>query len=127
LTPFEESPFGGPICPLWLNLLDSLPQHPPIVFDPVAPLGQFSQLNHLGLIGVPGAMTGKRAVGRNLQGTQGGIIMPNVEKMGIALTPELSAAVRAAEDKCLLLTAPLRRLTPTLVGAPLPHTLLPIR
>jgi plasmid stabilization system protein ParE len=31
------------------------------------------------------------------------------------------------EDKCLLLTAPLRRLTPTLVGAPLPHTLLPIR
>jgi hypothetical protein len=53
LTPFEESQFGGPICPLWLDLLYSLPQHPPIVFNPVAPLSQFGQLNHLGLIGVP--------------------------------------------------------------------------
>jgi hypothetical protein len=53
---------------LLLDLLDSLPQHPPIVFDPVAPLGQFGQLNHLALIWVPEAMTEKRVVGRNLQG-----------------------------------------------------------
>jgi len=70
VDPFEESQFGGPICPLLLDLLGSLPQHPPIVFDPVAPLGQFGQLNHLGPIGVPGAMTGKCAVSRNLQGTR---------------------------------------------------------
>jgi hypothetical protein len=49
---FEESPFSGPICPLLLNLPDPLPQHPPMVFDPVAPLGQFGQLDHPRLIGV---------------------------------------------------------------------------
>jgi hypothetical protein len=52
VDPFEESPFRGPICPLLRDLPDPLPQPPPMVFDPVAPLGPFGQLDHPRLIGV---------------------------------------------------------------------------
>jgi hypothetical protein len=39
VDPFEESQFSGPTGPLLVDLPDPLPQHPPMVFDPVAPLG----------------------------------------------------------------------------------------
>lgn len=52
LDTFEQPQFCGPICPLVLDLAHPLLQDAPMVFDPSAPLCQFSQLDHLSLIGV---------------------------------------------------------------------------